>query len=158
LEKWLPTKGQHPTANEAFEHLRSDCKLGELSVAAFFSVLQRARRIIVDFPRTDEPRLRLRRLRLFDVALPVLADSDQPLTPETIMERARARFGTEAVMLSGRTAENALAAHPDVFRLGPRSFGLRQHFISSKADSPGLRERFIHLLRKENRPISTIEV
>jgi hypothetical protein len=158
LEKWLPTKGEHPTAKEALEHLRRDSKLKELSAVAFFSVLQRARRIIVDFARTDEPRLRLRRLRLFDVALSVLAESTEPLTPETIIERARTRFGADAVMLSGRTAENALAARPDVFRLGPRSFGLRQHFLSSEADWPVLRERFIRLLRKQNRPISTIEV
>jgi Sigma-70, region 4/Bacterial RNA polymerase, alpha chain C terminal domain len=158
LEKWLPTKGEHPTAKEAFEHLRGLSKFGQLSVATFFSVLERARRIIVDFPRPQEPRLRLRRLRLFDVALPVLADSTEPLTPEKIIEQARTRFGADAVMLSGRTAENALAAHPDIFRLGPRSFGLRQHFVTLEADWPRLREQFIQLLRKENRPISTIEV
>jgi len=71
LEKWLPAKGEHPTAKEAFDHLRGHSKFGQLSVAAFFSALERARRIIVDFPRADEPRLRLRRLRFFDVALPV---------------------------------------------------------------------------------------
>jgi hypothetical protein len=74
LEKWLPIEREHPTAKRAFEHLRGGSKFGQLSVAAFFYVLERARRIIVDFPRVDEPRLRLRRLRLFDVALPVLAD------------------------------------------------------------------------------------
>lgn len=158
LEKWLPTKTEHPTAKEAFEQLRTDSKVNELSVATLFSVLQRARRIIVDFASTNEPRLRLRRLRLFDVALPVLAGSAEPLTAEIIIERARARFGADAVMLAGRTTENALAAHPGVFRLGPRSFGLRQHFVSSEADWPVLREQFIRLLRKENRPISTIEV
>jgi hypothetical protein len=158
LENWLPTKGERPTAKDAFEHLRGESKLNQLSVATFFSVLQRPRRIILDFPRADEPRLRLRRLRLFDVALPVLAESTEPLTPEIIIERARARFGADAVMFAGRTAENALAAHADVFRLGPRSFGLRQHFVSSEADWPVLREQFIQLLRKENRPISTIEV
>ena len=158
LEKWLPLKSEHPTAKEAFEQLRADSNFGGLSVAAFFSVLQRARRIIVDFPDADEPRLRLRRLRLFYVALPVLLDSPEPLTPEKIIERARSRFGSDAVMLSGRSTENALAAHPEIFRLGRRSFGLRQHFTSSAADWPKLREQFVELLRKEDRPISTIEV
>jgi DNA-binding CsgD family transcriptional regulator len=158
LEEWLRAKGEHPTAKEAFDHLRADSTFSRLSAAAFFSALRRARRIILDFPRPDEPRLRLRRLRLFDVALPVLADSSGPLTPENIIERARSRFGNNAVMLSGRTTENALAAHPDIFRLGPRSFGLRQHFVSSEADRPPWQEQFIQLLRKQNRPISTIEV
>ena len=158
LEKWLSTKGEHPTAKEAFDHLLGQSKFGQLSVVAFFSVLQRARRIIVDFPRVDDPRLRLRRLRLFDVALPVLLDSPEPLTAEKIIEKARSRFGSDTVMLSARTAENALAAHPGIFKLGPRSFGLRQHFVSSEADWPKLREQFAELLRKEDRAISTIEV
>ena len=128
----MSAKGEHPTAKEAFDHLRGHSKFGQLSVAAFFSALERARRIIVDFPRADEPRLRLRRLRLFDVALPMLADSAEPLTPEKIIEQARARFGADAVMLSLHTAENALSAHAEIFRLGPRSFGLRQHFVSSE--------------------------
>jgi len=61
-------------------------------------------------------------------------------------------------MLSRHGAENALITHPEIFRLGPRSFGLRQHFVSTPTDWPALRERFVQLLRKENRPISTIEV
>ena len=40
------------------EYLQRDPKFRQLSVATFFSALQRARRIIVDFPRADEPRLR----------------------------------------------------------------------------------------------------
>ena len=158
LEKWLLAKGEHPTAREAFDHLRRHSKFGHLLVAAFFSTLERARRIIVDFPRADEPRLRLRRLRFFDVALPVLADSTEPLTPEEIIQRARTRFGIDAVILSIHGAENALITHPEIFRLGPRLFGLRQHFVSSRAAWTALREAFVQLLRKENRPISTIEV
>ena len=127
-------------------------------MAAFFSTLERARRIIVDFPRADEPRLRLRRLRFFDVALPVLADSTEPLTPEEIIQRARTRFGIDAVILSIHGAENALITHPEIFRLYRRLFGLRQHFVSSRAAWTALREAFVQLLRRENRPISTIEV
>jgi hypothetical protein len=97
-------------------------------------------------------------LRFFDVALPVLVDSTEPLTPEQIIDRARARFGVDAVMLSMHGAENALIAHPEIFRLGPRLFGLRQHFVSSPAAWPPFREAFVQLLRKENRPMSTIEV
>ena len=158
LEEWLRSQGAHPTAKEAFEHLRTKSKFDRLAVAAFFSALRRSRNIIVDFPRADEPRLRLRRLRLFDIVLPVLLSSTEPLTPEKIIQQARSRFSADAIMLSERTAENALAAHPEVFRLGPRSFGLRQHFVSSPADWPRLRDQFIQLLRKENRPISTIEI
>jgi Sigma-70, region 4/Bacterial RNA polymerase, alpha chain C terminal domain len=102
MEKWLFTTGEHPTMKEAFEHLRAQPAFAVVSPLAFLSIIRRARRIIVDFPYVDQPRLRLRRLRLFDITLPVLSDSSEPLTPEKIIERARLRFGADAVMLSGR--------------------------------------------------------
>ncbi|MDQ3118892.1 MAG: hypothetical protein M3Q89_04900 [Verrucomicrobiota bacterium] len=158
LEDWLRLSGDKPTAKEAWEHLRTQPRFAELSASDFLTILRRVRNLIVDFPHADEPRLRLRRLRLFDVTLPVLNESSEPLTPEEIIRRARSRFGANAVMLSARTAENALSAYPEVFRLGPRSFGLRKHFISAEPERLDLRNRFASLLRKENRPISTIEV
>lgn len=158
LEKWLRTTGDQPTTKQAFEHLRAQPNFTAVSAATFLSIVRRGRSTIVDFPYADQPRVRLRRLRLFDITLPVLGDSTEPLTPEEIIERARSRFGADAVMLSGRSAENALAAHPEVFRLGPRSFGLRKHFASSESERRSLADRFASLLRKENRPISTIEV
>ena len=158
MEKWLGATGNRPTAKEAWDYLYAQPSFGDLSSGEFLTILRQARNIIVEFARPDEPRLRLRRLRLFDVVLPILNDSSEPLRPKEIMERASARFGADGVMLSARTAENALAAHPDLFRLGPLSFGLRKHFASSQSEWPPIRDHFAALLKKENRPISTIEV
>jgi Sigma-70, region 4/Bacterial RNA polymerase, alpha chain C terminal domain len=158
LEDWLRAKGAYPTAKDAFEHLRESTEIKDLSVPELFSALRRARNIILDFAQPGEPRLRLRRLRLFDVALPILIESPEPLTPEAIIEKARSRFGADSLILAVRTTENALGRHPKIFRLGPRAFGLRQHFASSEADWPRLRAQFVELLQKENRPISSIEV
>ncbi len=158
LEDWLRLSGDKPTAKEAWEYLRTQPQFVKLSASDFLTILRRAQNVIIDFPHADEPRLRLRRLRLFDVTLPVLNESIEPLVPEEIIRRARARFGDKAVMLSPRTAENALSALPEVFRLGPRSFGLRKHFVSAEPERHDLRNRFAGLLRKQNRPISSIEL
>lgn len=158
IEEWLRSTGEHPTTKDAFEHLRRRPVFAVVSAKAFLSIVRRARRIAVEFPYPDQPHLRLRRLRLLDVTFAVLGDSPEPLTPEEIIEQGRSRFGADAVILSSRGAENALAAHPDVFRLGPRAFGLRKHFASTERERTELRARFAALLKKENHPVSTIEV
>jgi len=158
IEEWLRTTGAQPTAAEAIAHLRAQPTWKKLPTSLFFTALRRSRKVVVNFPEPDHPRLQLRRLRLFDIALLALADSPEPLTPEEIIERARARFGADAIALSGRTAENALTAYPGVFRLGPRAFGLRQHFASTERQWPQVRNRFAALLKKESRPISSVEV
>jgi hypothetical protein len=158
IEGWLRTTGAQPTAAEAIAHLRTLPTWKKLPTSLFLTALRRSRKVVVNFPEPDYPKLQLRRLRLFDISLLVLAESEEPLPPEEIIDRARARFGTDAVALSGRTAENALTAYPGVFRLGPRSFGLRQHFASNEEEWPLIRDRFATLLRKESRPISSVEV
>ncbi len=158
IEEWLRTTGAQPTAAEAIAHLRTQPKMKKLPTSLFLTALRRSRKVVVNFPEPDHPRLQLRRLRLFDIALLVLADSPEPLTADEIIDRARARFGADALALSGRAAENALAAYPGFFRLGPRSFGLRQHFASTEKEWPKVRNRFSALLRKETRPISSVEV
>jgi len=158
LEHWMRESGSRPNAKEAFDCLRAQQTFRSLSCSAFLAALRVARKIVVDFPQPDEPRLRPRRLRLFDITWPVLSESSAPLTPEEIMERAIIRFGSDSVSLSTRTAENALSAYSGVFRLGPRAFGLRQHFASSKTEAANIQSAFEKLLQKENRPISSIEV
>ena len=158
IEEWLRTTGAQPTAAEAIAHLRTQPTWKKLPASLFLTALRHSRKVVVNFPEPDHPRLQLRRLRLFDIALLVLADSPEPLTPEEIIERACARFGADTIALSGRTAENALTAYPGVFRLGPRAFGLRQHFASTERQWLQVRDRFAALLRKESRPISSVEV
>ena len=158
LENWLRESGGCPALANALEYLRKRPKLASLDSELLLTALRRALRMIVDFPEPDRPRLRLRRLRLLDFSLPVLAESSEPLTPEEIMERARKRFGADTITLSARGAENALSADPRIARLGPRSFGLRKHFASREKDWPIMRNSFAVLLTSENRPISTIEV
>ncbi len=158
IVEWLRTSGAQPTAAEALAHMRTQPTWKKLPTSVFLTALRRSRKLIVNFPEPDHPRLQLRRLRLFDISMFILAGSTEPLTPEEIIDRARARFGADAVALSGRTAENALAAYAEVFRLGPRSFGLRQHFASTEKQWPQVRDRFATLLRKESRPISSVEI
>jgi hypothetical protein len=97
-------------------------------------------------------------MRIIDFARPVLEESAVPLTPEVILERAKARFGEEAIVVSARGAGNTLTPQHNFFLLGPRSYGLRQHFKGQPRFWRQFRIEFAKLLEKENRPVSTTEV
>jgi hypothetical protein len=111
----------------------------------------------VDFPRPDHAIRRLPRLRFADFARPVLLESTEPLTPERITDRARIRFGTDAIVVTGRSARNSLRSEQGFYLLGPRAFGLRCHFCAPESCWPALCDDFEKLLRVEDRPLSTIE-
>ena len=159
LETWMRPSCIRPTAQQAYAELRQQSKFRELLVGTFLGAVRRARRIIVDFPAPEHPELRLRRIRMriLEFARPVLADSSEPLTPEEIVERAKARYGEEAIVGSARGAINALTPAGGFFLLGPRSLGLRQHFLTRVSRWPELCDQFEKLLHVENRPLSTIE-
>ena len=150
----LPTR---PSAREALELLHAEPKHRALAPIAFLAALRATRAITVEFPQPDRPELRLARLRVGDCARVVLETSDEPLTIEEIIERARQRFGAEAVAWNPRTAENGFALLPDFFRLVPRSFGLRRHFHLPEKAWPKVRAQFEQLLISKGRPISTID-
>ena len=157
IAKWVRQTGARPTAAEAYAHLRRHNASPDLQVGQFLAALRKARKIIVDFLEPDRPELRLRRLRILDFARAVLAESSEPLAPEEIVERAKARYGEEAIMVSARGAANSLTPEQGFFLLGPRSLGLRKHFHTPKSRWPALCNEFENLLRRENRPVSTIE-
>lgn len=149
-----------PTAAQALSHLRREKPYRDLSVSRFLAILRRSRTVLVELPRPDEPRLRVSRTRMqiTEFARPVLEESDNPLTPEDIVERAKARYGESAIVASARGAANTLTPSRGFFVLGPRAIGLRQHFKVLIARWPTLRNEFAKILAAEKRPVSTIEV
>lgn len=148
-----------PTPAEVFVVLRRSKVFSSLSISRFLAILRRSRRIVVELPRPDEPRLRLlrTRMRIAEFARPILEESTTPLTPEKIVERASARFGQSAVVASARGAINTLTPSRGFYALAPRAVGLRKHFTIPSSQWPILRKRFAEILSAENRPVSTIE-
>ncbi len=157
LENWLRQAGHHPTAAEAYTYLRQKPELESLKVAPFLAAIRIARKLIIDFPEPDRPQLRLRRLHFYEFAHPVLDNSSEPLTPEEIVERAKARFGEKAIVSPSRGVFNNATPQKDIFLLGPRLLGVRKHFKSHNQNWPAFRNIYADMLRKEKRPISTTE-
>lgn len=157
IENWMRQRAVHPALAESYAHLRGQKDFRTLQVGTFLAALRRARKIIIDFPEPDQPRLRLRRLRLLDFARQVLTESPGPLTPEEIVERAKAQHGAEVIVISARGAANSLTPEQGFFLLGPCSIGLRQHFLTPVSRWSALCNQFAKLLHKEDRPVSTVE-
>ena len=159
LEAWMRPTGLRPALPAAYAELRRRAAFDGLSVSAFLGAIRVARSLVVNFPTPNQPELQLRRvrMRIREFAGPVLADSPEPLLPEEIVEQAKARFGADAVVVSARGAANSLTPENGFFLLGPRSFGLRQHFLTPASRWARIRDQFQKLLSAENRPVSTIE-
>jgi len=102
--------------------------------------------------------VRLARRSALDAAKAVLQVSDAPLTPEEILARAHVFVGPDSARWNPRTLGNALVEEKGFYLLGPRSYGLRQHFSVAQELWEQIRADFRALLKQENRPISTAEV
>ncbi|MBI2927635.1 MAG: hypothetical protein HYY24_18220 [Verrucomicrobia bacterium] len=147
----LPLKG-------AWELTRARAGLGDLRVAEFLAALQHGRPAIVQFPRPDQPEVCWPRLWLTNVAKDILASSDRPLTPEEILARAQAAFGSERVHWRPRTLLEKLTPERGFYQLGPRRLGLRRHFKLPEGLWPTVRADVHKLLEQERHPISTAAV
>ena len=143
--------------SRVFQKLK-DSSLRRLTIQEFLSTLHHARRLVVEFPRADQPVVRLRYLRVADAAITILGASDCPMTPEEIVQAGQAKFGRELVDWSPRTIGNALSPERGFYLLGPRSYGLRQHFKLPANAQQKVKADFRQLLKEENRPISSAEV
>lgn len=157
VEYLLRLSGENPSLKEALGRLQKRPGFRKVNVGAFLTALRRARHVIVDFVEPERPKLRLRRLRIADFARSILAESSEPLPPEEIVERARVKFGTEAIIVTGRSAANSLTPEQGFYLLGPRALGNRSHFHAPESRWRKIRDAFEKLLHIENRPVSTIE-
>lgn len=138
-----------------YELTLKQASLENLTLSEFLSSLKHCRTVVVEFPQSNKPSVRLRRLRLVQVAKILLMESTCPLTAEEILSRGQARFGKELVSWSSRSIANGLNLQNGFFFLGPSSFGLRQHLKMPEEMWELAKTDFAALLKKQNRPIST---
>jgi hypothetical protein len=144
---------------KAFAKVRAKASLRRVDLAEFLYTLQISRRFKTEFPRPDAPVVRLARRRsAWEVGKAVLQMSEAPLTPEEILRRAPAIVPGEPISWNPRSLGGALHNREGIYLLGPRSYGLRQHFSMPQAGWQQARSDFRGLLRREKRPISTAEV
>lgn len=156
LKSLLEVEFQSLPLSEVFSQVRA--KLRNLNIAEFFDVLRHTRQFRVEFVQPDRPTIKLGRFLAADMARIILQNSDSPLTPEEILARAQANFGQDISKWDPRTLGNALNEEKGFYLLGPRTFGLRQHFTLPEASQVQAKNNFEGLLTHKKRPISTPDV
>ena len=132
---------QHASENDFFEALQSD---------KFVVTAGLPNQLFVETIRNKH--------KATDIVFKVLARSNEPLTPEEIIERAKAIHGENAIVPLPRTLENLHSYTAGLYLLGKRALGLRQHFKLPPEKWDELRADFYDLLKQETRPLSTGDV
>ena len=154
LERVLREKGCSIPLKTAFTYLCS-ANFPHLQVTGFLGALRASRYLKVEFKQPDQPELTLGRLRAVDLANAALQSSGMPLTPEEILERAEKLFAPNLIDRAPRTLSNSLTPEQGFYLLGPRAYGLRQHFQLPQKDWSQIKAGFVQMLEKTNRPVST---
>lgn len=140
-----------------FEQLKKS--IGDLQKKELFEALQSANFLALDFELPDKPVIKLTAKRKSsEFAYQVLSESDCPLTPEEIIERAKDKFGTKTITASAHSLANLPFYFEEFYLLDSRAIGLRKHFSLPENRWEELRNDFFNLLKKNNRPFSTTEV
>jgi hypothetical protein len=142
----------------ALERTSRSSRLRNFSLLEFLETVKHAKTVLIQFPQPDQPEARLRHIRLSAMAKTLLETSDEPLTPEEILSRAEVKFGSELVEWDPRTVGNALTPEKGFYLLGPRAYGVRRHFKLQKPEQNRARRDAYGLLRKLNRPVSTLDM
>jgi hypothetical protein len=142
---------------EMFETLKSF--VNGLNEIEFLRALQSGYSIVLTFDAPDKPAIKLTaKRRAAQIANQILSESDRPLTPEEIIERAKEKFGAAAVTGSARSLNNLLYYVEDFYLLDSRAIGLRKHFRLPPEKWNELRDDFFKLLKENNRSFSTSEI
>ncbi len=138
---------------KAFELTSADKRVGGLTVPEFLAALKYARSIAVEFPKADQPQVRLRWLASSTAANAVLLASDHPLTLEEISARIVKEFGPDSNTWSGASLRRTLTK--SFFWLGPALFGLRHHIKIPAALGAKMLDDVHAFLKQQSRPVST---
>jgi len=136
----------------AFKRTTDKANLCDLSVGDFLAGLKHARGLAVEFPKPDQPQVRLRWLAATKAVASILDESDGPLSLKEILARLRSTFGPKMGEWSLGSVRRALTL--EAYCLGRGSFGLRRHF---KLPEPLCRQAssdVFKMLKKQKRPVS----
>jgi len=143
--------------SEMFEQLKDS--VADLKERDFLEAIQFSNSLILTFDAPDKPAIKLTaKRRAAEITYQVLSQSERPLTPEEIIERAEKMFGDNLVTSSPRSLNNLLYYAEGFYLLDNRAIGLRKHFRLPPERWSELRDNFFNLLKENNRSFSTSEV
>jgi hypothetical protein len=141
---------------EAYKRTIAEPELRELSVTDFLAGLKYARGLGVEFPKPEQPRVRLRWLAATRAVAAILEDSDRALSLKEILSRLRSTFGPEMGDWSLGSVRRALTL--EAYCLARGVFGLRRHFKLPEALGRKACTDIYKLLQKQNVAISPFRI
>jgi len=140
----------------AYKRTTAQPNLRDLSVGDFLSGLKYARGLVVEFPKPDQPRVRLRWLAATKAVAAILEESNRALSLKEIISRLRTTFGPDMGDWSLGSVRRALTL--EAYCLARGSFGLHRHFRLPEALGRKACADVHDLLQKQNQPISPFRV
>ncbi len=140
----------------AYKRTTAQAELRGLSVVDFVVGLKHARGLAVEFPKPDQPQVRLRWMAATKAVASILEASRRPLTLKEIIVRLKSVFGPEMGDWSLGSVRRALTL--EGYCLARGSFGLRHHFRLSVPLGRKACADVYALLQKQNAPISPFRV
>jgi hypothetical protein len=140
----------------AYKRTTAQPELRELSVTDFLAGLKYARGLAVEFPKPDQPRVRLRWLAATKAVSAILGESNRALSLKEILARLRGTFGPEMGDWSLGSVRRALTL--EAYCLARGSFGLRRHFKLPEALGRKACGDVYELLQKQNLPVSPFRI
>jgi hypothetical protein len=140
----------------AYKRTTAQADLRGLSVVDFVAGLKHARGLAVEFPKPDQPQVRLRWMAATKAVASILEASRRPLALKEIIARLKSVFGPEMGDWSLGSVRRALTL--EGYCLARGSFGLRHHFKLSEPLGRKACADVYALLQKQSLPISPFRV
>lgn len=140
----------------AYKRTTTQADLRGLSVVDFVAGLKHARGLAVEFPKPDQPHVRLRWMAATKAVASILEATRRPLTLKEIISRLKSVFGAEMGDWSLGSVRRALTL--EGYCLARGRFGLRHHFRLSVPLSRKACADVYALLQNQNAPISPFRV
>jgi hypothetical protein len=140
----------------AFKRVTDQTKLRELGIGDFLAGLKHARGLAVEFPKPDQPWVRLRWLAATKAVAAILEESDRALTLKELLARLESTFGPKMGDWSLGSVRRALTL--EAYCLGRGLFGLHQHFKLSAALARKACADICEVVKQAKRPVSPFRI
>jgi hypothetical protein len=140
----------------AYKRTTAQPELRALSVGDFLAGLKYARGLAVEFPKPEQPLVRLRWLAATKAVAAILDESNRALSLKEILSRLHTTFGPDMGDWSLGSVRRALTL--EAYCLARGSFGLRRHFKLPEALGRKACADVYALLQKQALPVSPFRI
>ena len=140
---------------KAFHLVCAQLRQDKPTVLDFLKVLKQSPLLAVEFSATGQGTVQQRRLHISQVAKTILLTSGRAMTAETILSKARVKFGKQLVPWTHNSFKRAIYQKHGILQLGPRVIGLHHHIrLPERLWEPARNAAYI-FLKAQEKPMIT---